>query len=119
MVQNSKVGETPGSYECGPKGDTKPDGFAANWLSIHMKANAPLCFRSSEAINSPTMNRVSVWNPYGFFSPVLVFVPFPPKNRSTWPTKPLKFVMVDGSRPSAWVPVGSVAAAKPSIRPGN
>jgi hypothetical protein len=34
MVQNSRAGEIPGSYECGPNGLTV-------MLSIHIKANVP------------------------------------------------------------------------------
>ena len=36
IVHISKAGEVPGSYECGPNG-------SAVMLSIHIKANAPLC----------------------------------------------------------------------------
>jgi len=44
MVQNSKAGEIPGSYECGPNGLTV-------MLSIHIKAKVPWWIFSSDAMN--------------------------------------------------------------------
>jgi hypothetical protein len=76
MVQKSSVGEIPGSYECGPN----PTG--APRLSIHMNAKAPWCFLSSDPMNTPFINRVSVWKLNVPVVPVLVSVPVPLKLRS-------------------------------------
>ena len=56
-THNTSVGEIPGSYEC------KPNGLAANWLSIHINAKAPRCVFPSAATNSPLMKRTSASNP--------------------------------------------------------
>lgn len=77
VVQTTRAGEFPGSYEWG----LNPTG--APMLSIHMKAKAPRCLRSSDPMNLPFMNRVSVWKLNVAVSPVLVFVPVPLKVRST------------------------------------